>query len=63
MLQESFEEVEEMDNLRFYRETRRTGWANLGIRLPSLILNSVHPLLRYSTYGETGGPWSIKIDY
>jgi hypothetical protein len=35
LVQEDFEEVEEMDNLRLYPETGRTGRANLEIRLPS----------------------------
>ena len=35
VIQQDFEEVEEMDNLRLYPETGRTGRANLEISLPS----------------------------
>jgi hypothetical protein len=35
VVQEDFEEVEEINNLRLYPETGRTGRANLEIGLPS----------------------------
>ena len=64
MVREDFEEVEmEMDDLKVYPKTGRTGQATSGIGLPSYTLNFVHPLFPHSTYGEKGELWPIKTDY